>query len=59
MDHEPVHPAHYHSVIRMVNIHLLVFYSLHDVFFFFFQNVMQDSGIYYVNTIYIILWLTA
>jgi hypothetical protein len=42
MDHKLVHPAHYHLVIRMVNNHLLVFYSLHDVF----QNVIQDSGIY-------------
>jgi hypothetical protein len=41
MNHEPVHPAHYHSAIRMANIHLLIFYSLHDVF----QNVIEDSGV--------------
>jgi hypothetical protein len=32
MGHEPVHPSHYHSVIRMVNIYLLVFYSLYTIF---------------------------
>ena len=42
MNHEHVHPIHFHSVIRMVHIQLLVF----SLITWFFQNEIQDSYIW-------------